>query len=157
MNILDVAKRTALAFPGGYDGLGAAMGMSRNVLRNKVSRSNDTHHLNVLEAVEMMEQARDANVPDPLALLEAMAAHFDMVLVPAGHRAPAGDLSLAERVLEYAHASAELGSKVIAAIADGEVDDVEAEAISQLRQHATQAAIDLEQTAATFAPHHGTR
>jgi hypothetical protein len=156
VNILDVIKRTVQAFPGSYEGMAAALGTTANVLRNRVSRANGFHQLSLLDTIEIMEQARDANVPDPLATLAALAAHFDMALVAAGKRAPVGDLSLAERVLEYAHASADLGSKVIAAVADGQIDEAEAEAIRELRQQANQAAVDLEQTAETFAARRGT-
>jgi len=151
VNILDIIKRTVKSFPGSYEGMGAAIGMSANVLRNKVSASNDTHHLGVIEAMEIMEQAKRANVPEALALLKAMAAEFDMVLMPAGVRRPMGDMSLAETVLAQTAANSRLATSVIEAIADGKITTPEMSRITELTADATQADLELQEAARTFA------
>lgn|GEM_PF-3569214 len=153
MNIIDVIKRTVMAFPGSYEGMASALGASANVLRNKLSRANDTHHLYLVEAMEIMEQARAANVPDALALLKAMAAEFDMVLMPAGVRRPMGDMSLAEKLLGQAAANNRLGTAVVDAMADGSISATEMQHIADLTADATQSDIDLQEAARTFAAH----
>jgi hypothetical protein len=150
MNILDIAKRTVMAYPGSYAGMGAAMGMSPHVLRNKVSRSNDTHHLSLLEAREICEHAADANVPDPYALLRSFAADFGFQLVKEGEGAGASDLSLAEKLIENTKRHAELGMEVISAIADGEIAPDEMERISERRLAVSQSAAELEEMARGF-------
>lgn len=157
MNIIDVIKRTVMAFPGSYEGMASALGASANVLRNKLSRANDTHHLYLVEAMEIMEQARAANVPDALALLKAMAAEFDMVLMPAGERRPMGDMSLAEKVLAQTAANSRLATSVIEAIADGKISSPEMSRITELTADATQADLELQEAARTFADHVPTR
>jgi hypothetical protein len=157
VNIIDVIKRTVMAFPGSYEGMASALGASANVLRNKLSRANDTHHLYLVEAMEIMEQARAANVPDALALLKAMAAEFDMVLMPAGVRRPMGDMSLAEKLLSQAAANNRLGTAVVDAMADGSISVEEMQRITDLTADATQSDIDLQEAARTFADHVPTR
>lgn len=153
MNILDVAKRTVLAFPGSYAGMAAAMGVSPNVLRNKLSRTNDTHHLSLLEAQEICQHAAAANVPDPYALLRCFAAEEGFQLVREGHRAGASDLSLAEQLMQNQQRNAELTMSFIHAIADGDIDTEELVAIVKARRAACQANAELEQTARDFATH----
>lgn len=151
MNILDVAKRTVLAYPGSYAGMGAAIGMSPNVLRNKVSRTNDTHHLSVLEAREICEHAAAASVPDAYALLRCFAADLGFQLVREGQSAGASDLSLAEQLLLAQQANAEFTLSIIHAIADGEIDTEELVAIVTKRREACQANAELEQTVREFS------
>jgi uncharacterized membrane protein YebE (DUF533 family) len=151
MNIIDAAKRTVLAFPGSYAGMGAALGMSPNVLRNKVSRSNDTHHLTVVEAMEIVDQAATANVPDPYAILRAMAAEFGFQLVREGQGAGPSDMSLAEKLLRTQQTSSELSLAVIAAVADGEIDEDELALISSRRQAAAQEGVELEEMVRHYA------
>lgn len=151
MNILDTAKRTVLAYPGSYAGMAAAMGMSANVLRNKVSRTNDTHHLSLLEAREICEHAAAGNVPDPYALLRCLAGDLGFQLVREGHGAGAGDLSIAEQLIQTQQRNAEMTMAFIHAIADGDIDTDELIAIVRSRRAACQANAELEQTARNFA------
>jgi hypothetical protein len=96
-----------------------------------------------------MEQAEAANVPEPLALLRALAEHFGYQLVREGQGAT-GDLSLAEQLLEASEAAASLGLEVIHAIKDGAITPAEMARITERRQDASRAAVELEQTAKTF-------
>lgn len=151
MNILDVAKRTVLAYPGSYAGMAAAMGMSPNVLRNKVSRSNETHHLSLIEAREICEHAAQANVPDPYALLRCFAADLGFQLVREGQGSGASDLSLAEQLILAQQRGNEFTLAVIHAIADGDIDTDELVEIIRKRRAACQANAEIEQTARDFS------
>jgi hypothetical protein len=124
--------------------------MSPNVLRNKVSKANDTHHLSLLEAVELMREAEDANVPDPHALLRALASEFGYELVHEGQGRGACDLSLAEKLLVTHQKTSEFGLEIIGAIADGRIDEVEMERISERRRAVTLTAVELEEMARGF-------
>ncbi|WP_426287494.1 phage regulatory CII family protein [Luteibacter sp. E-22] len=150
MNILDIAKRTVLAYPGSYAGMAAAMGMSPHVLRNKVSRTNETHHLSLLEAREICEHAADANVPDPFALVRCMAAEFGFQLVREGEGRGASDMSVAEKLMETTLHTAELSRELIHSLADGEISAEEMERITERRRRATQTAVELEEVARGF-------
>lgn len=151
MNILDVAKRTVLAYPGSYAGMAAAMGVSANVLRNKLSRTNDTHHLSLLEAREICEHAAEANVPDPYALLRCFAADFGFQLVKEGHGAGAGDLSIAEQLLRAQRRNHELYLSVIQALDDGVIEPHELADIVEKRRAAGQANAEIEEMARQFS------
>ena len=149
MNILDVAKKTVKAFPSSYVGMGEAMGISPNVLRNKVSKANDTHHLTLLEAIELMEQARDAGMADPLALLRSIAHEFGYQLVREG-QAGAGDMSMAESLIEVSRHASSLCIAAVNAIDDGKVDAAERDDLSIKRLNATRAIAELEQAVLAF-------
>lgn len=151
MNILDVAKRTVLAYPGSYAGMAAAMGMSPNVLRNKLSRTNDTHHLSLLEAREICEHAAEANVPDAHALLRAFASDFGFQLVVEGHGAGAGDLSIAEQLLRAQRRNHELYLSVLRALDDGVIEAHELADIVEKRRAAGQANAEVEELARQFS------
>lgn len=75
MDALDAAYFTAHSFPGGVPALSTRMGVSANVLQNKVNANNTTHHLTLAEAKHMMD------VTDNDAILRALADHrgFDLV------------------------------------------------------------------------------
>ncbi|MGE7136190.1 phage regulatory CII family protein [Luteibacter sp. NPDC031894] len=150
MNVIDAAKRLVLAFPGSYAGMAAAMGTSPNVLRNRVSRTNDTHHLGVMDLIEITEQAESANVPDPHVAIRAMAAHFGFQLVRDGHGAGASDLSLAEQLLQAQRTSSELIAAVIQALQDGVIDADELAHIVAKRRAAGQANAEVEATVRNF-------
>ncbi|MDF4005292.1 hypothetical protein P3W33_17975 [Luteibacter sp. PPL552] len=146
MNILDAAKRIVLAFPGSYAGMAAALGTTPHVLRNRVSRSNDSHHLSVLDFVEIVEQAESANVPDAHAPLRVLASHFGFQLVREGHGAGASDLSLAEQLMQAQRTSSELIAAVIQALQDGVIDADELALIVAKRRAAGQANCEVETT-----------
>lgn len=151
MNILDVAKRTVLAYPGSYAGMAAAMGMSPNVLRNKLSRTNDTHHLSLMEAREICEHAAEANVPDAYALLRCFASDFGFQLVVEGHGAGAGDLSIAEQLLRAQRRNHELYLSVLQALDDGVIEAHELADIVEKRRAAGQANAEVEELARQFS------
>lgn len=151
MNILDIAKRTVMAYPGSYAGMAAAMGMSPHVLRNKVSRTNETHHLSLLEAREICELAAEANVPDAFALLRGLASDFGFQLVKDGHGAGAGDLSIAEQLLRAQRRNHELYLSVLQALEDGVIEAHELADIVEKRRAAGQANAEIEELARQFS------
>lgn len=80
MDVLDAAYHTAHSYKGGVHALAVSMGVSGNVLQNKVNPNNTTHHLTLAEAVAMMDLA------DNDAILMAIAAHrgYDLMrTIPA--------------------------------------------------------------------------
>lgn len=77
MSVADAVYRTVQKYKGGAESLAPRMGTTANVLRNKVNPNNDTHHLRLDEAVEMMALSGDAQI------LHAMADELGYVVVPA--------------------------------------------------------------------------
>ncbi|MDG2524621.1 phage regulatory CII family protein [Stenotrophomonas sp. HITSZ_GD] len=76
MNILDAAHKTVKNYPGGSESLAPRIGMSAAVLRNKVNPNNDTHHLTLVEASEIMGVTSDDRI------LHALAAEHGYTLQP---------------------------------------------------------------------------
>jgi hypothetical protein len=156
MNILDVVKRTVKAFPGSYEGIGAAIGMSPHVLRNKLSKANSYHQLTLLEFIDIMEQAVDAGVPDAIAGARALAHDFGHQLVVEG-QAGAGDMSMAQSLIEVTRHASELCMAAVHAIDDGIVDDSERQGLAERRLAATRAIAELEQAVLAFGEPAATR
>ena len=76
-DVLDVAYQTAHAYNGGVPALAVRMGVVPGTLLNKVNPNNNSHHLTLREAVEMMELTGDP------AVLHAIAARLGYTAVPA--------------------------------------------------------------------------
>ncbi|MEG0921334.1 MAG: phage regulatory CII family protein [Comamonas sp.] len=76
-DILDVAYQTAHGYQGGVSALAARMGVVPGTLLNKVNPNNNSHHLTLREAVELMELSDDP------ALLQAIAARLGCTVIPA--------------------------------------------------------------------------
>ena len=62
MNLADAVYRTVHEYPGGATALAARMGMSSNMLSNKVNPNNDTHHLRLDEANTLMSFTNDYRI-----------------------------------------------------------------------------------------------
>lgn len=99
MSPLDAAYHTAHGYPGGVRALAARIGMSPNVLQNKVNPNQESHHLTLAEAVTLMD------VTDSDAILLAMAAHRGYDLI---RTLPANTDSLEALYWQYAAKHAEL-------------------------------------------------
>lgn len=67
MNITDAAHKTVKDYPGGSEALAVRIGMSAAVLRNKVNPNNNTHHLTLAEASEIMGVTGDDRILHALA------------------------------------------------------------------------------------------
>lgn len=67
MNITDAAHKTVKDCPGGSEALAVRIGMSAAVLRNKVNPNNNTHHLTLAEASEIMGVTGDDRILHALA------------------------------------------------------------------------------------------
>lgn len=113
MNIIDAAHKTVHAYPGGSESLAPRIGMSPAVLRNKVNPNNNTHHLTLAEADEIM------SVTEDLRMLQALAANHGRVLHEVeGDDAGEGIMRL---VLRVNRAQGEFSEWLDAALADGRI------------------------------------
>lgn len=112
MNIQDAAHKTVKEYPGGSESLAPRLGMSAAVLRNKVNPNNETHHLTLAEADEVMGFANDYRI------LHALAASHGFVLQRAD--APESG-SLIQGMLAAAAGQGDLAHIVAQAMADGRI------------------------------------
>ena len=76
MPIDQAAYNTVHEAPGGAKGVAASVGLSYQVLLNKVNPRTSTHRLLLQEAVQLMHAAKDTRI------LEALASEFNGMFVP---------------------------------------------------------------------------
>jgi hypothetical protein len=124
MNITTAADLTVHEYPGGSPALGAVIGMSAAVLRNKVNPNNTTNHLSVVEAARIVRLTGDVRI------LAAFAHGCGYLLVKAPESCGESDMSVLEQVAALMVAHGTFGQEVYQALADGGVDQEEVERVA---------------------------
>jgi len=119
MNITTAADLTVHDYKGGSEALGAVIGMSPAVLRNKVNPNNSTHHLTLAEADRIVRMTGDVRI------LAAFAHGNGYLLVKAPESCGESDMSVLEQVAALMIAHGRFGHEVYDALADGGVDQQE--------------------------------
>ncbi|MNY27750.1 Phage regulatory protein CII (CP76) [compost metagenome] len=119
MNITTAADLTVHDYKGGSEALGAVIGMSAAVLRNKVNPNNTTHHLTLAEADRIVRMTGDVRI------LSAFAHGNGYLLVKAPDSCGESDMSVLEQVAALMIAHGRFGHEVYDALADGGVDQQE--------------------------------
>lgn len=119
MNITSAADLTVHDYKGGSEALGAVIGMSPAVLRNKVNPNNTTHHLTLAEADRIVRMTGDVRI------LAAFAHGNGYLLVKAPESCGESDMSVLEQVAALMIAHGRFGHEVYDALADGGVDQQE--------------------------------
>lgn len=134
MNITDAAHKTVKDYPGGSEALAVRIGMSAAVLRNKVNPNNNTHHLTLAEASEIMGVAGDDRI------LHAMAAEHGYTLQKM---VADGMASVMGAMLENAAKQGAFAQALQEALSDGLISENEMKAISSAGTAQVEAMINL--------------
>ncbi|CAB3675600.1 hypothetical protein LMG26690_01307 [Achromobacter animicus] len=124
MNITTAADLTVHDYKGGSEALGAVIGMSPAVLRNKVNPNNTTHHLTLAEADRIVRMTGDVRI------LAAFAHGNGYLLVKAPESCGESDMSVLEQVAALMIAHGKFGHEVYDALADGGVDQQEMQRVN---------------------------
>ncbi|WP_174999080.1 phage regulatory CII family protein [Rugamonas aquatica] len=123
MNILDTLYKTAHDSPGGCEALARRLGMSAQVLRNKVNPNTSSNRA-TLEDVD-----RILGVTGDHAVLHSLARNHGYVCVRVDDTAIASDTAVLELVMKVWAASGDVGAEVHATLADGIVEQHEIERV----------------------------
>lgn len=134
MNITDAAHKTVKDYPGGSEALAVRIGMSAAVLRNKVNPNNNTHHLTLAEASEIMGVTGDDRI------LHAMAAEHGYTLQKMEAE---GMASVMASMLENAAKQGAFAQALQDALSDGLISENEMKAISSAGTAQVEAMINL--------------
>ncbi|HDS1228109.1 TPA: phage regulatory CII family protein [Stenotrophomonas maltophilia] len=134
MNITDAAHKTVKDYPGGSEALAVRIGMSAAVLRNKVNPNNNTHHLTLAEASEIMGVTGDDRI------LHAMAAEHGYTLQK---KQADGMESVMGAMLENAAKQGAFAQALQEALSDGLISENEMKAISSAGTAQVEAMINL--------------
>lgn len=132
MNILDALHQTAHGVAGGCEALAVRLGMSAQILRNKVNPNSSTNKA-TLEDVD-----RIMGVTGDHAVLHALARNHGYVCVRVDNDGAASDVAVLELATKIWSANGEVGAEVHAALADGivarhEIERVEAAVFRVIR------------------------
>jgi hypothetical protein len=131
MNQHDALYTVARKYPGGLDALARDLGMSVNVLRNKLAPTITSHYPSFEEVSLIVERCHAAGVPDAHLPLHALLVRHGMAafVVPQPETARQDDLSQTVcRVMSEVGAVAEA---VSSALIDGRVSEAEADLIER--------------------------
>lgn len=131
MNQHDALYTVARKYPGGLDALARELGMSVNVLRNKLAPTIASHYPSFEEVSLIVEHCHRAGVPDAHLPLHALLVRHGMAafVVPQPEAARQDDLSQTVcRVMSEVGAVAEA---VSSALIDGKVTSAEADLIER--------------------------
>ncbi|HDS1216240.1 TPA: phage regulatory CII family protein [Stenotrophomonas maltophilia] len=134
MNITDAAHKTVKDYPGGSEALAVRIGMSAAVLRNKVNPNNNTHHLTLAEASEIMGVTGDDRI------LHAMAVEHGYTLQKMQAD---GMASVMGAMLENAAKQGAFAQALQDALADELISENEMKAISSAGTAQVEAMINL--------------
>lgn len=143
INQHDALYVAARKYPGGVEALAQRLGISPNVLRNKLRPAIDSHHINFEEVSAIIECLEEAHVADAYLALQAFNwRHGHVAFRLISSDVPSGEL-LAQ-VLEILHEEGALANDINQALADdGRIDDREMEAIERDLQRCIGALVTL--------------
>ncbi|TAN86147.1 MAG: hypothetical protein EPN14_00565 [Gallionella sp.] len=136
-NLIDAAQRIGMGYPGGIPALAGRMGKHVRVLQAKLSPINDTHHLSLMEALEIQLMTGKADV------LHAMATELGFVAVPL----PVPGASSGDLLRSVTRMMAEVGDyarEVERALGDGRVSDNERRRLAKELTEAVQALVHVQ-------------
>jgi hypothetical protein len=123
LNVTDTAHAVAHDYKGGCESLAPRLGLSGNVLRNKVDPRKDSHKLSLDEAVRMGDLTDDDRV------LEAWAQHRGYTLVKLPEVEGCTDAAIVELMGEAWSTHGLVGKEICKTLEDGRVEHSEVERV----------------------------
>lgn len=131
MNQHDALYKIARAYPGGIDDLAAKIGMSPNVLRNKLAPGVASHYVSFEETSQIIQLCHAAGVKGALMPLHALLSRHGMAgfLVPEPTEISKDELS--QTVCRVMGQIGDLAEAVSAAFEDGVVTVAEVDLIER--------------------------
>jgi hypothetical protein len=139
MNQHDALYKVARSYPGGIDALAQAMGISVNVLRNKLAPTIASHYPSFEEVSAVVHLCHQAGVADAHLPLHALLTRHGMAafVVPMPDTIGSDDLS--QTVCKVMSQVGAVAEAVSSALMDGKVTAAEADLIEREFQGALSA------------------
>lgn len=131
MNQHDALYRQARGYPGGLEALAQRMGISVNVLRNKLSPAISTHHASFEEVSEITELSQEARRDDALAAIRAMNWRHGLVAFQVPSASNLSDDELASNIYRVVKEIGEVANSVSGALEDRKITHVEFDVIEK--------------------------
>lgn len=131
MNQHDALYKVARGYPGGVEALAQSMGMSANVLRNKLAPTIGTHYPSFEEVSAIIELCQRAKVDDALLPLHALLVRHGMAAFVVPHPELVGSDDLSQTVCLVMSQVGAVAAAVSTALMDGKVSIAEADLIER--------------------------
>lgn len=131
MNQHDALYKVARAYPGGLEALATRMGMSVNVLRNKLAPAIESHYPSFEELSVIIELCHQAGVKDAHLPLHALLSRHGLAafVVPEPSEVSKDDLS--QTVCRVMSQVGDVAEAVSESLLDGVITDTEADLIER--------------------------
>ena len=131
MNQHDALYKVARAYPGGLEALATKMGMSVNVLRNKLAPAIESHYPSFEELSVIIELCHQAGVKDAHLPLHALLSRHGLAafVVPEPSEVSKDDLS--QTVCKVMSQVGDVAEAVSEALLDGVITAAEADLIER--------------------------
>lgn len=139
MNQHDALYKVARSYPGGIDALAQCMGISVNVLRNKLAPTIASHYPSFEEVSAIVDLCHRAGVPDAHLPLHALLVRHGMAAFVVPQPEQMGDDDLSQTVCKVMSQVGAVAEAVSTALMDGKVTAAEADLIEREFQGALSA------------------
>jgi hypothetical protein len=139
MNQHDALYKVARSYPGGIEALAQAMGISVNVLRNKLAPTIASHYPSFEEVSAVVDLCHQAGVPDAHLPLHALLVRHGMAAFVVPSPENIGDDDLSQTVCKVMSQVGAVAEAVSTALLDGKVTAAEADLIEREFQGALSA------------------
>ena len=131
MNQHDALYKVARSYPGGIEALAQCMGISANVLRNKLAPTIASHYPSFEEVSAIVDLCHKAGVPDAHLPLHALLVRHGMAAFVVPQPAQIGEDDLSQTVCRVMSQVGAVAEAVSTALMDGKVTAAEADLIER--------------------------
>jgi hypothetical protein len=139
MNQHDALYKVARSYPGGIEALAQTMGISVNVLRNKLAPSIASHYPSFEEVSAVVDLCHKAGVADAHLPLHALLTRHGMAAFVVPQPEQMNDDDLSQTVCKVMSQVGAVAEAVSTALLDGKVTSAEADLIEREFQGALSA------------------
>lgn len=154
MNQHDALYKVARAYPGGLEALATRMGVSVNVLRNKLAPGIESHYPSFEELSVIIEFCHEAGVKEAHMPLHALLSRHGMAAFVIPEQDEVSEDDLSQTVCRVMSQVGDVAEAVSTALLDGVITDAEADLIEREFQGALTA---LGEWRARIRAHRGQR
>lgn len=145
INQHDARYNLARDYPGGVEMLAKRMGISVNVLRNKLAPGIKTHHVTDEEDSLIIEYSQEARVAEPLRALVAKNWRHGLIAIPVPPVSQLSDEDLTQMLCKAVKEFSEFASSVSGSIADRRIKRKEMEHMEKEVQEAFASMAELRE------------
>ncbi|MEB0137784.1 MULTISPECIES: phage regulatory CII family protein [unclassified Undibacterium] len=131
MNQHDALYKVARSYPGGLEALATKLGISANVLRNKLAPGIESHYPSFEEFSQIIELCQAAGVKDAHLPLHALLGRHGLAAFVVPEPGTVSEDDLSQTVCRVMSRVGNVAAAVSTSLLDGVITDVEADLIER--------------------------